>query len=269
MGTKQGTCIAMDLELVAIALAPIVFLAWFVYTRDRYEHEPRRLIVKTFFLGAILVLPVILAEVIGSLFIPPSSGPLALFLHFLLVVALVEESSKYLAVRVSVYASPQFNEPMDGLVYGAIAGLGFAAPENLMYVLSRGAALGIIRAVLSVPGHALWGSIIGYYLARQKLTSRRSSGLAGLSVAVILHTIFDYGLVGTEPLVGIIIAGGVVAAGWIIFFRSAKTALAASPFRPQPRAAQPPATATKYCMQCGTLIPADDNFCRSCGARQL
>jgi RsiW-degrading membrane proteinase PrsW (M82 family) len=259
----------MDLELIVIALAPIVFLAWFIYTRDRYEREPRRLIVKTFLLGAILVLPVILAEVFGSFFIPPSNDPLVLFLHFLVVVAFVEESSKYLAVRVSVYGSREFNEPMDGLVYGAIAGLGFAAPENLMYVLSRGAALGVIRAVLSVPGHALWGSIIGYYLARQKLTSRRSSGLAGLSVAVILHTIFDYGLVATDPLIGIIIAGGVVAAGWIIFFRSTKTALAASPFRPQPHAVQPPATATKYCMQCGALILTDDSFCRSCGARQL
>ena len=190
----------MDLELVAVALAPIVFLAWFIYTRDRYEREPRRLIVKTFLLGAILVIPVVVAELLGSMFLPPSTDPVALFLHFLLVVALVEESSKYLAVRASAYSSPEFNEPMDGLVYGAIAGLGFAAPENLMYVLSRGVGLGIIRAVLSVPGHALWGSIIGYYLARQKLAPARSLGLVGLSVAVILHTAFDYGLVGTAPL---------------------------------------------------------------------
>lgn len=259
----------MDLELIVVALAPIVFLAWFIYTRDRYEREPRRLIVKTFLVGAILVVPVVIAEVLGTLFLPPSTDPLALFLHFLLAVALVEESSKYLAVRLSVYGSREFNEPMDGLVYGAIAGLGFAAPENLMYVLSRGAALGIIRGVLSVPGHALWGSIIGYYLARQKLTAAKSSGLAGLSIAVILHTAFDYGLVGTEPLVGIMIAGGVVVVGWMFFFRSAKTALAASPFRPQAHPFQPPATATKYCMHCGALILADDRFCRSCGARQL
>lgn len=259
----------MDFELVAVALAPIVFLAWFIYTRDRYEREPRRLIVKTFILGAILVVPVVVAEVLGSMFLPASNDPFALFLHFLLVVAFVEESSKYLAVRASVYSSREFNEPMDGLVYGAIAGLGFAAPENLMYVLSRGVGLGIIRAVLSVPGHALWGSIIGYCLARQKLTSRRSLGLGGLSVAVILHTLFDYGLVGTEPLVGIMIAGGVVAVGWVIFFRSAKTALAASPFKSQQQTAQPPTTATKYCTQCGVLVDAGDRFCRSCGCSQL
>src|SRR3990170_2301102 len=120
MSIEHGTCMAMDLELIVIALAPIVFLAWFIYTRDRYEREPRRLIVKTFFLGAILVLPVILAELFGSFFIPPSNDPLVLFLHFLVVVAFVEESSKYLAVRLSVYGSREFNEPMDGLVYGAI-----------------------------------------------------------------------------------------------------------------------------------------------------
>jgi RsiW-degrading membrane proteinase PrsW (M82 family) len=259
----------MDLELIVVALAPIVFLAWFVYTRDKYEREPRKLIVKTFLLGAILVVPVIVAELLGSLFIPPSNDPVGLFLHFLLVVALVEESSKYLAVRVSVYGSREFNEPMDGLVYGAIAGLGFAAPENLLYVLMRGAALGVIRGVLSVPGHALWGSMIGYYLARQKFTGPGKSGLVGLSAAVILHTIFDYGLVWMDPLAGIMTASGVVVVGWIIFFRFTRTAHAASPFRPEAHAIRLSGAPTKYCTNCGALILAGDRFCRSCGAGQF
>lgn len=255
----------MDIELVVIALAPILFLAWFIYTRDRYEREPRRLIVKTFLIGAILVAPVIVAELLGSLLIPPSTDLLTLFLHFLIIVALVEESSKYVAVRVSVYGSREFDEPMDGLIYGAMAGLGFAAPENLLYVLSRGAALGVIRGVLSVPGHALWGAIIGYYLARQKLESHRGASLKGLSLAVILHTTFDFGLIATEALVGIMIASVVVVAGWVIFFRFARTALVASPFR---NALQQPPVPAKYCMFCGALLLADDRFCRSCGARQ-
>jgi len=258
----------MDFELIVIAIAPIVFLAWFVYTRDRYDREPRRLIVKTFLVGAILVAPVIVAELVGSLIIPPSDDPLVLFLHFLIVVALVEESSKYLAVRISVYGTREFNEPMDGLVYGAIAGLGFAAPENLLYVLSRGAALGIIRAVLSVPGHALWGSIIGYYLGRQKLKLDSNGGIKGLSLAVILHTVFDYGLVTTDSLIGISIAIIVVVVAWMIFFRFRRDALAASPFRPGLRMLPAVPALTKYCINCGTLILADDKFCRSCGAQQ-
>jgi RsiW-degrading membrane proteinase PrsW (M82 family) len=258
----------MGLELVVIAIAPIVFLAWYMYTRDRYEREPRRLIVKTFVLGAVLVVPVIFAEVIGSLILPSSPDPLVLFLHFLVVVAFVEESSKYLAVRLSVYNSREFNEPMDGLVYGAIAGLGFAAPENLLYVLSRGAVLGIVRAILSVPGHALWGSIIGYYLARHKLKTGRGSSLVGLCLATILHTAFDYALVATQALIAILIAGIIVAAGWAIFFRFRKAALAISPFRPGARPL-PSSSSIKYCMYCGSLMLADDRFCRSCGAQQL
>ncbi len=259
----------MDFDLIVIAIAPVVFLAWYVYTRDRYDPEPRRLVIKTFLIGAFLVVPVIFAELLGSLLLPPSTDLLLLFLHFLLVVALVEESSKYVAVRISVYRSPEFNEPMDGLVYGAIAGLGFAAPENLLYVLSRGAALGIIRAVLSVPGHALWGAIVGYYLARQKLRVDRGAGLRGLCLAVILHTIFDYGLIATEALVGIVIASVVIVLGWMIYFRFKRTALELSPFRPGARPSLPHPVATKYCMYCGTLILADDRFCRSCGAQQL
>lgn len=261
----------MDFELVVVAIAPIVFLAWFMYSRDKYEHEPRRLILKTFFAGAVLVVPVIIAELVGTLILPPSDNLLTLFLHFLIVVAFVEESSKYVAVRVSAYGSREFNEPMDGLVYGAIAGLGFAAPENLMYVLSRGVALGIIRAVLSVPGHALWGAIIGYYLARQKLQSEHGAGLKGLCFAIVLHTLFDYGLVSLNPLLGITIAAVLILASWLLYFRFTKVATAASPFRPglqRPHLPPPPSQATKYCIYCGTLILADHRFCRSCGAEQ-
>ena len=259
----------MDFELVGVALAPIAFFAWFIYTRDRYEREPRRLIAKTFVLGAIFVVPVVIAELIGSLFLPPSADPVILFFHFLIVVSFVEESSKFLAVRISVYDSREFNELMDGLVYGAMAGLGFAAPENLLYVLSQGAALGVIRAVLSVPGHLLWGSIIGYYLARQKLTPARHAGLAGLCLAVIMHAVFDYGLVAMDPLLSIVIASGIVVAGWILFFRFRKTALASSPFRPEARSVQSNTMEFKYCMQCGAPILVDDRFCRSCGAGQF
>lgn len=258
----------MDLELVVIAIAPIVFLVWFMYSRDRYDREPRRLILKTFLVGAALIIPVVVLELIGTLILPPSDDPLALFLHFLLVVALVEESSKYAAVRISVYRSREFNEPMDGLVYGAIAALGFAAPENLLYVLSRGAALGIVRAVLSVPGHALWGAIIGYYLALQKLTSDRGAGVRGLSIAVVLHTLFDFGLVALDSLMGIAVASLVVIVGWLVFFRFRRAALALSPFRPAQQRFLPPPPPTKYCVHCGTLIFADDEFCRSCGSRQ-
>jgi len=260
----------LDLGLVVVAIAPIVFLAWFVYTRDRYEPEPRRLILKTFFVGAAMVVPVAFAEIIGSLILPVSDNLLAIFLHFLLVVGLVEESSKYVAVRVSAYRTRDFNESMDGLVYGAIAGLGFAAPENLVYVLSHGLTTGIIRAVLSVPGHALWGAIIGYYLARQKLgIGGSSSGLHGLSYAIVLHAVFDFSLVALDPIIGITIAVLDVAVGWVVFSRFTKAALAAEPLRHR---LQPPAISqmtVKYCINCGSMLPVEDRFCRSCGTQQL
>jgi membrane-bound metal-dependent hydrolase YbcI (DUF457 family) len=120
-----------------------------------------------------------------------------------------------------------------------------------------------------VPGHALWGSLIGYYLALQKFTGARRSGLVGLSAALILHTIFDYGLVEMAPLLGIILASGIVVVTWIIFFRFTRTAHAASPFRPEAHAIRLSGAPTKYCMNCGALILAEDRFCRSCGAKQL
>lgn len=260
----------MDLGLVVVAIAPIVFLAWFVYTRDRYEPEPRKLILKTFFVGAVMVVPVAFTEIVGRLILPLSDNLLTIFLHFLLVIALVEESSKYVAVRVSAYGAREFNESMDGLVYGAIAGLGFAAPENVVYVLSRGLATGIIRAVLSVPGHALWGAIIGYYLARYKLGIRgSSSSLEGLSYAIILHAVFDFSLVALDPIMGVTIAILDVAFGWVVFFRFTKAALAAGPFRHGLQPPLVPQMTVKYCINCGSVLSVEDRFCRSCGTRQL
>jgi len=258
----------LDLGLVVVAIAPIVFMAWFVYTRDRYEPEPRRLILRTFLVGAVLVVPVAFAEMIGSFILPPSDDPVTLVLHFLIVVALVEESAKYVAVRVSAYGTREFNEPMDGLVYGAIAALGFAAPENLIYVLSRGLTTGIIRAILSVPGHVLWGAIIGYYLARQKFGASRSSALQGLSYAVILHAVFDLSLVAMDPIAGITIAMLDVAIGWLVFFRFTKSALAASPYRHGLATSPVSDKPVKYCINCGSTLMPDDRYCRSCGTRQ-
>jgi RsiW-degrading membrane proteinase PrsW (M82 family) len=262
----------LELELLVVAFAPIVFFVWFISRRDKYEREPRKLILKTFFVGALLMAPVIVAEFALSILLPESKNPAIMFLHVLLVIALIEESSKYLAIKLSVYNSPHFNETMDGIVYGGVAGLGFAAPENLLYVLESGPIVGIFRAVLSVPSHAIWGSIIGYYLAREKLVSKSENKvLRGLGVAIILHTIFDYGIFAFGSLPGLMIASITVVASWFLFFRLSRSALLVSPFRPpshpliSPKLSwQPP----RYCIDCGSSIGASDQFCLHCGARQ-
>ena len=99
-----------------------------------------------------------------------------------------------LSVKLAAYRSNAFNEVMDGIVYTAVASLGFATVENVLYALTRGLGTILLRAVTSVPGHALLGGIMGYYLGVAKFTPSREVDLTleGLVLAMVLHGIYDF-----------------------------------------------------------------------------
>ena len=138
-----------------------------------------------------MILPAILIELALKQLFPEGDTMLGVFLYYLFEVALVEESLKLFAVRVYAYNSKMFNEPMDGLILGVAAALGFATVENIFYVYQSGILTGIIRAIVSVPSHALYGAIIGFYLGEAKFRKRPSLALQGLVAVIILHAIFD------------------------------------------------------------------------------
>jgi hypothetical protein len=89
-----------------------------------------------------------------------------------------------------------FDEMMDGIVYGAAVGSGFATFENIFYVMEHGFAVGLIRAVLSVPSHILEGALIGYWLARNRYakTSLPVALIFGLGLSIFCHGLFDFSI---------------------------------------------------------------------------
>jgi protease PrsW len=177
--------------LVALAVAPTVFLLWLFYHMDRYKHESIKLLSATFFLGALVTIPALGLELLLQALIPAGQDLVSIFLFFLVGVASVEETLKLLAVRVYAYRSVHFDEPMDGIILGVAAALGFATVENLGYSLQYGAVTAVVRAFVSVPSHALFGAIIGYYLGEAKFHRKPWLALVGLSFAVVLHATFD------------------------------------------------------------------------------
>src|SRR5919199_1920732 len=130
--------------LVILAIAPAFFWLWWFYRKDRYDPEPRGLILKVFFLE-LLLLKVIPGAGGGSF--------AAAIIGNLLVIAPIEEYGKYLVVRRWAFRHPAFNEPLDGIIYAAAAALGFAALENFFYLLDNGAWLILIRGPISTLGH--------------------------------------------------------------------------------------------------------------------
>ncbi len=175
------------LELLVLALAPAMFILLYIYRKDRYEPEPLHLVLWVFFLGALSVIPAALVE------LPFPEGVIS----SAVVAPVIEETVKFLVVFLAVYRHPEFDEPVDGIVYAAAAGLGFASIENILYVMEGGVAVGIIRAVASVPGHVVFSCIWGYALGRAKFrpgSERAGIILSGLFFAMLLHGIFNFSL---------------------------------------------------------------------------
>ena len=253
--------------IFALAFSFLVALFWLKRFRkmDKYEKEPERLIYLAFFAGALAIAPSALLESLLNLTRDSPSPPLGhLFLAFLWV-GVVEEFFKYLAVRLTVYRSNQFNEVMDGMIYMISAALGFAAAENVGYMLGFGFFVGFLRAVLSYLGHVSFSAILGYYLGKAKVEGKKSWLWIGLIWAISLHWLYDaFFVIGTVQTSGGFLLLGLMVwlFGLMLTFILAKRARAVSPFR---TAHILPKRLTRQCQACGKTVSVKAWICHHCG----
>jgi len=192
--------------LTLLSAIPALALAAYVWRSDVTTTEPLTLLLATFLLG---VLTANFAAVINSV-LNPYFEPLAFLgtvLFFVLVVGPVEESVKLLAVRLYAYRKERFDAVVDGAVYGAMAGLGFAFIENALYItqnldvapLDPGTSLiGVGGGIVSIralagPGHVIYSAFAGYYLGLAKF-NRENAGpivVKGLIIAALIHATYN------------------------------------------------------------------------------
>src|SRR5579863_7690244 len=188
------------------AVAPALLILWLVVAADERPGPPAK-VWTAFFLGAASIsLLGLIRTPFMSLLSAPENPWVAQALHSLFGVALPEESVKILVIAlVSVWRRP-FTDPMDTVVYGAAAGLGFAAYENLAYLVQHAdmwQSLAALRSILTVPFHGALGIIAGAYLAiarsgtalgahrHHRDWARISSRILVLAAPVALHAGFD------------------------------------------------------------------------------
>jgi RsiW-degrading membrane proteinase PrsW (M82 family) len=107
---------------------------------------------------------------------------------------MIEELFKWTILYFTAYLNAEFDEPFDGIVYGASVSLGFATAENIMYLISNGVEYAFNRALLPVSSHALFGVIMGYYCSKAKFTKGSKWIWMTLSIILpsLLHGIFNY-----------------------------------------------------------------------------
>ena len=203
--------------LVALAVAPGAFWLWYFMQRDRLRPEPRYLIRRVFLLGGGAAIVAAVAEMaVFALFgIKSEHAGLTGAIVAATIVAVIEESLKFAAVYRGVYHNVECNEVLDGIVYTVAASLGFATVENLAYVLGGGIGVGVMRAILSVPGHAFFGALMGFYIGVAKCSAGGAAWhlARGLVLAIVAHAAYDTVLF-TGTFLGLAVFPIVVVLWW-------------------------------------------------------
>lgn len=196
------------MNLLLLAVAPVFTIILYIYFQDLYEKELKGLLLLNFLLGAIVSVILVFAIYIftGNLIqITDKFSIWQQFIQAFVVVALVEEFSKYIIVKYVAQRKKAFNEPYDGIIYAVMVSMGFACTENIMYVLGSGVETGILRAFTAVPAHATFGVLMGYFMGKAKFSnSRFKLNMAGLFLAVLFHGAYDFFLfIGFIPGISI------------------------------------------------------------------
>lgn len=186
------------LILFGIAVLPVIVLMIYIYRQDKYQKEPIKTLAKAFIGGMIAIpLDILIVTgidgVLGDTFIANT-----VFFTAFLEAGIPEEFSKFLIFMIFIWRDKNFDEYFDGIVYASFIGLGFACVENIGYVFEYGFQTGVVRALLSVPGHFLFGVVMGYFLSLAKFHPEKRSRLllSGLLLSMLTH-----GLLGVHERV--------------------------------------------------------------------
>ena len=186
---------------VLAAVLPAFFLLQYIYRQDQVEKEPAGLLVSLLLVGVLSALCSAVPERIGQrildLVAEPDTIQYTVLLAFV-VVAVVEEGAKFYFLKRYTWNNRNFNYRFDGIVYAAFVSLGFAAYENIRYVVNYGLSVALPRAVSAIPGHLSFAVFMGLFYGRAKFCQnrgnergcRRNLRRAYVS-AVLMHGFYD------------------------------------------------------------------------------
>ena len=187
--------------IVFSAVLPALVLVYFIFRKDQYRREPTRELLKAFIFGALstgasLLISVPFASI--GLFPEEVGSVLDGFRTAFFGAAVPEETCKLFFLWLLLRRNSAYDEHVDGIVYAACIGMGFAAVENIGYLfnnLETWEVVGILRAIFSVPAHFFFAVAMGYFFACGSFGSpsrRRINFAMAWLVPVAQHTAFDW-----------------------------------------------------------------------------
>ena len=195
----------LPINIILVTLGLIPSLVWlYFYTRKDCHPEPKNLLAQTFLMGIVISPVAILLQFsfaqLASTITGISQAATQNTSYFFLWAAVVEEVIKFYAVRMLIMGSPEFDEPIDAMIYMITAGLGFAAMENILVmfrVFPDGTQATLATWTLRFTGatllHALSSGLMGYFLAMSWFFQDHKKKLVfiGLIMATVFHFTFN------------------------------------------------------------------------------
>jgi RsiW-degrading membrane proteinase PrsW (M82 family) len=216
------------LLIIITALIPAVILGWWIYKKDSLRPEPWQLLVKAFLYGV--------GSTFVSLLISAFLGVMGIMVYnldtfagavstALFAAALPEELAKLAMLWLFLRKNPYYDEYIDGIVYAACVGLGFAGAENVLYLLQSNdwVGTGILRGVTAVPAHFAIACAMGYFYSKRYFGDRsRVTMVCILAVPILIHWIYD-ALAFSEgifPALSVVINVLFVLLIWVVYKRT-------------------------------------------------
>lgn len=195
--------LSINIILIVLGLTPSLFWLHF-FTKKDCHPEKKSLIAQTFLMGIIISPIAILLQFSFAQFVSTISGVEQAITqntsYFFLWAAVVEEIIKFYAIRMLIMRNPEFDEPVDAMIYMITAGLGFAAMENILVmfkVFPDGTQATLATWALRFTGatllHALSSGLLGYFLAMSWFFREHKKKMifVGLIMATIFHFTFN------------------------------------------------------------------------------
>ena len=204
-----------------LTILPSILIVAFFVISDRFK-EPTKEIIKVFIYGILITIPAYyLNTYLGDYYDNYTKFSEALKGSFL-SAGPVEEGLKLLVLYFFVYKMKDFNEPIDGIVYGVAVSLGFATLENIYYVYilsdyfnTTSQALAILRSFSAIPAHAIFGATMGYFFMKYSFIQKQNNLAMCLIVPILLHGIYNF-FAGQYFIISLL----TVIISWIVLIRA-------------------------------------------------
>ena len=234
--TAKGRCVCAGLNpmheviyILIAAILPSLVLVYYIFRKDKYQREPVRQLLKAYGYGILSIFVALCIAAVGEAMSieEPTSVPEA-FWNAFVTAGIPEELAKFFCLWLFLRKNPYYDEYIDGIVYSVCLGMGFAAFENIGYLfaeLDSWLETGILRGLLSVPGHFFFAVTMGYFYSKATFGDphrKRINFFLALFIPILLHGLVDALLMSSDALGGSLSAILLFAGLWFYMFATSK-----------------------------------------------